>query len=92
MNHAHDVRLLAVTAAESSDASVVSPAVALTRWLDVAEAAEWVGVPAERVRRAIARRRLPAVSSHPARPGHWMVRLDDLEAWAGGVGGGAGPG
>ena len=63
-------------------ADEVTAADSLTRWVNIETAAEWIGLPVQTLQDAITERRLPAVNSHPLRPGRWMVRLGDLEGWA----------
>ena len=57
------------------------PAAATNAWLDVPAAARYATVRPDEVLKAIARRDLPAVTTHPDRPGAWMMRREDVEAW-----------
>ena len=50
-------------------------------WMDVPDAAQYAGVARDDVQAAINTRQVPAITSHPRRPGVWMVRLSDLDAW-----------
>lgn len=52
-------------------------------WVDLETAARQVGRSLREVRAAVEDRSLSAVTTHPARPGTWMVRVTDLERWAG---------
>jgi hypothetical protein len=79
MDQARDVPPHAAAAVEAAAGAADS----LTRWVNIDTAAEWIGLPVETVHDAIAERELPAVNSHPLRPGRWMVRLGDLQHWAG---------
>jgi len=50
-------------------------------WMDVPTAAQYAGVTRDDLQAAINTRQVPAITSHPRRPGVWMVRLADLDAW-----------
>lgn len=75
MNHAHHVHRLAEEAGGSEPAGEV-------RWVNVEAAARSLGLATQVLLDAIAARSLPAVTSHPRRPGAWMVRTVDLAVWA----------
>jgi hypothetical protein len=51
-------------------------------WLDLEAAAHQVGRTLTEVRAAVDDRSLAAVTTHPARPGTWMVCVADVERWA----------
>jgi hypothetical protein len=51
-------------------------------WMDAQQAAEYTALPVAEIARAIARRDLPATSTHPERPRVWMMRARDVEVWA----------
>jgi hypothetical protein len=50
-------------------------------WVDMALAADYVGVPVDMLVVAIMARDVRASTSHPDRPGDWMVPLADVDQW-----------
>jgi hypothetical protein len=50
-------------------------------WVDLTVAAEYAGVRVGTVVDAITDREIRAVTSHPDRPGDWMVPLADIDQW-----------
>jgi hypothetical protein len=51
-------------------------------WMDLAVAADYVGVAYSVLLAAATRGDLQATVTHPRRPGDWMVRMGDVEMWA----------
>jgi hypothetical protein len=51
-------------------------------WMDLAVAADYVGVAYSVLLAAATRGDLNATVTHPRRPGEWMVRMGDVELWA----------
>jgi hypothetical protein len=56
-------------------------ALATNNWVDLSLAAEYAGVPVGVLIHAITARQLRASTSHPDRPGDWMVSLADVDQW-----------
>jgi hypothetical protein len=52
-------------------------------WVDIQVAAEYTGVPADVLVKAITGREVRATASHAERYGDWMVPLADLDQWIG---------
>ncbi len=53
-------------------------------WLDLVDAAEHADVPYREIVRAVTDRELTAITTHPRRPGDWLVREADVDAWRSG--------
>jgi hypothetical protein len=51
-------------------------------WMDLAFAADYVGVPYAELVAAATKGELDATVTHPARLGDWMVRMGTVEEWA----------
>jgi hypothetical protein len=51
-------------------------------WMDLAVAADYVGVAYSVLLAAATRGDLTATVTHPRRPGDWMVRMGEVEMWA----------
>ena len=54
---------------------------ASNNWVDLPLAAEYAGVPVDVVVQAVTSRQVRGISSHPDRPGDWMVPLADVDEW-----------
>jgi hypothetical protein len=54
-------------------------ALSSNHWVDLALAADYAGVAVEVLVQAITARQVRASTSHPERPGDWMVPLVDLD-------------
>jgi hypothetical protein len=50
-------------------------------WVDLQLAAEYAGRPVDVLVQAITARDVRAITSHPDRPGDWMVPLADVDLW-----------
>ena len=59
------------------------PFTALTtnNWVDLHLAAEYAGVAGDVLLQAVTTRGMRAITSHPDRPGDWMVQLADVDLW-----------
>lgn len=55
--------------------------VTTNNWVDLTVAAEYAGVPNEVMVGAVTAREVRAITSHPDRPGDWMVPLADVDQW-----------
>ncbi len=51
-------------------------------WMDLLVAADYVGVAYDDLLRAAETGDLDATTTHPRRPGDWMVRMGTVEHWA----------
>lgn len=51
-------------------------------WMELRDAAEYAGLEYDDLVDAVTRRQVRASTTHPARPGHWMVRMSDVDHWA----------
>lgn len=56
-------------------------ALASNNWVDLQLAAEYADVAVDMLVRAITVREVRAITSHPDRPGDWMVPLADVDQW-----------
>jgi hypothetical protein len=56
-------------------------ALAANNWVDLPLAAEYAGLPVAVVVQAVTDRELQATTSHPDRPGDWMVPLVEIDQW-----------
>ena len=56
-------------------------ALATNNWVDLTLAADFAQLPVDVLVQAVTDRELRSVTSHPDRPGDWMVRLADVEQW-----------
>lgn len=54
------------------------------QWVDLVEAALLVGCERDDVARAVLAGALPAIRTHPALPGEWLVLVRDVRRWAAG--------
>jgi hypothetical protein len=52
-------------------------------WVDLHLAAEYSGVAVDVLVQAVTAREVRSITSHPARPGDWMVPLADVDKWWG---------
>jgi hypothetical protein len=50
-------------------------------WVDLEMAAEYAGVHVGTLVLAITEREIRAITSHPDRPGDWMVPLAEVDQW-----------
>jgi hypothetical protein len=50
-------------------------------WVDLEVAADYAGVPVGSIIDAVTEREIRTVTSHPERPGDWMVPLADVDMW-----------
>jgi hypothetical protein len=55
--------------------------VTTNNWVDLRVAAEYAGVPVDVLVGAVTAREVRAITSHPDRPGDWMVPLADVDQW-----------
>lgn len=55
--------------------------VTTNNWVDLRVAADYAGVPADVLVAAVTAREVRAITSHPDRPGDWMVPLADVDQW-----------
>lgn len=55
--------------------------VTTNNWVDLSVAAEYAGVPVDVMVGAVTAREVRAITSHPDRPGDWMVPLTDVDLW-----------
>jgi hypothetical protein len=51
-------------------------------WMDLAVAADYVGVSYAEILAAATKGEIEATVTHPRRPGDWMVRMGEVEHWA----------
>lgn len=56
-------------------------AVATNNWVNLALPAEYAGVAVNELVQAITARQVRASTSHPDRPGDWVVPLADVDQW-----------
>ena len=56
-------------------------ALASNNWVDLELAAEYAALPVDVLVQAVTAREVRAVTSHPDRPGDWMVPLADVDQW-----------
>jgi hypothetical protein len=56
-------------------------ALATNNWVDLQLAAEYAGVAVDVLVQAITARQVRASTSHPDRPGDWMLPLADVDQW-----------
>jgi hypothetical protein len=52
-------------------------------WMELQDAAQYAGVRYDDLVDAVTTRQVRASTTHPARPGDWMVRMSDVDQWAG---------
>jgi hypothetical protein len=52
-------------------------------WVDLTWRRKYSGVAVDVLVRAITAREVRSITSHPARPGDWMVPLADVDQWWG---------
>jgi hypothetical protein len=50
-------------------------------WVDLRVAADYADVPLDALVDAVTARQIRAITSHPERPGDWMVPLAEVERW-----------
>lgn len=55
--------------------------VTTNNWVDLRVAADYSGVPVDVLVAAVTAREVRAITSHPDRPGDWMVPLADVDQW-----------
>lgn len=58
-------------------------ALATNNWVDLRLAAVYAGVEIVVLVQAVTAREVRAITSHPDRPGDWMVALSDVDRWWG---------
>jgi hypothetical protein len=51
-------------------------------WMELQDAAEYAGVGYDDLVEAVTTRQVRASTTHPARPGDWMVPMSDVDHWA----------
>jgi hypothetical protein len=56
-------------------------ALATDNWVDLHLGADYAGLAVDVLVQAITARQVRAVTSHPDRPGDWMVPLADVDEW-----------
>ncbi len=56
-------------------------ALTTNNWVDLRLAAEYADIPVDVMVQAVTAREVPAISTHPERPGDWMVTLADVDQW-----------
>jgi hypothetical protein len=56
-------------------------ALAANNWVDLELAADYAGLPVAVLVRAVTARELRASTSHPDRPGDWMVPIVEVDQW-----------
>ena len=55
--------------------------VTTNNWVDLRVAADYAAVPVDVLVEAVTAREVRALTSHPDRPGDWMVPLADVDQW-----------
>jgi len=56
-------------------------ALASDNWVDLQLAADYASLPVDVIVQAVTAREVRAITSHPDRPGDWMVPLADVDQW-----------
>jgi hypothetical protein len=56
-------------------------ALASDNWVDLQLAADYASLPVDVIVQAVTAREVRAITSHPDRPGDWMVQLADVDQW-----------